>query len=332
MKIRIKKQIMKFKYPQKIFFGIYPTPIIPINNFFCLSNKYNVWIKRDDLTGLELSGNKVRKLEYIFADAAISNSNHVITCGGIQSNHCRTTAFLATRLQYDCTLFLKGQIPPIKSGNYLLNSILNVKIKNVTNEEYQAIDNIMAQAAQEINNTTYVIPEGGSNEIGVWGYIECFSEILKQIKEQNINIDTIIVPTGSGGTHAGLLLGKYIFNSDIEIISINVCDSSQFFINKINNIINKFASINNLFFNFNIDDIKIFDGYVGEGYGIVTVRETDIIKRFAMAEGIIIDPVYTAKALIGLEDLMKTESIPGKNILFIHTGGIFGLFSIGKKF
>jgi D-cysteine desulfhydrase len=323
---------LKFNYPKKKNFGVYPTPISPIKMFFKDANNYNVWIKRDDLTGLELSGNKVRKLEYIFADAESKKSNHIITCGGIQSNHCRTAAFISARLQFICTLFLKGQVPDLKTGNYLLNSILSAKIINVTNEEYKSIDKIMDEYTIELGENNYVIPEGGSNEIGVWGYIECFYEILKQVHDQKINIDTIIVPTGSGGTHAGLLLGKLLSGSNIEIISINVCDSSDFFINKINDIMNRFSASYNLPLNFSKNDINIFDGFVGEGYGLIAEKETDIIKRFAQAEAIIIDPVYTAKAMLGLEELIKKGSISGKNILFVHTGGIFGLFATGEKF
>lgn len=330
----IKKQIMKLKieYPKKKNFGIYPTPISQIKTFFKNENNYNVWIKRDDLTGLELSGNKVRKLEYIFTDAESKKAKQIITCGGIQSNHCRTTAFLASKLQLACTLFLRGEVPKIKTGNFLLNSILNAKIKIVTKEEYKSIDKIMDEYAKVIRNNAYVIPEGGSNEIGVWGYIECFFEILKQIKDQKIKIETIVVPTGSGGTHAGLLLGKILAGSNIEIISINVCDSSEFFVEKINDIITRFFERYDIDGNFVKKDIKIFDGFVGEGYGLITETETNIIKRFAQAEAIIIDPVYTAKALNGIEKLMKKRHIPGKNILFVHTGGIFGLFGIGEKF
>lgn len=323
---------MKFKNPQKEKFGIYPTPILPINNFFKDSKKYNFWIKRDDLTGLELSGNKVRKLDYIFAEAKLNKSNHIITCGGIQSNHCRTTAFLAAKQNYDCTLFLKGQMPHTMTGNLLLNSILNTRIKNVTNEEYQSIDERMKQYAKDLGDNAYVIPEGGSNEIGVWGYIDCFYEILKQLKQQNFEIDTIVVPTGSGGTHAGLLIGKCLANSNIDIVSINVCDSSEFFVNKIKNISDKFSAKYNIPLNIDREAIQIVDGFVGEGYGLTTEKETDIIKKFAQTEGIVIDPVYTAKALIGLVELVDEESIPGKNILFIHTGGIFGLFPIAEKF
>lgn len=323
---------LNIKYPSKKKFAILPTPIITVNKFIKNKNGYNLWIKRDDLSGLELSGNKVRKLEYIFAEAEKNRSNHIITCGGVQSNHCRATAFIARKSSLNCTLFLKGDIPSEKTGNYLLNSVLNTNIMNVTNEEYQNIDTKMDNYAEKLSENAYVIPEGGSNEIGVWGYIECYFEILEQIKELNISLDTIVVPTGSGGTHAGLLLGKILSNSHINVVSINVCDSSEFFKNKINNIITKFLDKNNYSININNDQIEIFDGFVGEGYGLVTGKEIDVIKKFAQDEGIIVDPVYTAKAIIGLENLINSNSMPGKNILFIHTGGIYGLFSIAHKF
>ena len=190
----------------------------------------------------------------------------------------------------------------------------------------------MQQYANDLSDKAYVIPEGGSNEIGVWGYIECFFESLNQIKEQNLNIDTIVVATGSGGTHAGLLLGKYLAESDINIVSINVCDTAEFFVNKITNICDKFSSAYNIPINIKENDIHVVDGFVGEGYGMISEKETNLIKDFAQSEGIVIDPVYTAKALVGLVDLVNKKSIPGKNIMFIHTGGIFGLFPIGDKF
>lgn len=323
---------MKFKYPQKEKFGNYPTPIIPIIRFFENSPKYKFWIKRDDLTGMELSGNKVRKLEYLFADALSKKSNHLITCGGIQSNHCRTTAFLASRLKFNCTLFLKGRKPNYVTGNYLLNTILNTNIRTVSDDEYQRIDSLMEKYGTDLDETIYVIPEGGSNEIGVWGYIECFFEILEQLRKQNLKIDTIVVSTGSGGTHAGLLLGKKLAISNIEIISVNVCDSADYFINKIKNICDRFSTIYKIAANITENDVKVIDGFVGEGYGMVTEKEIIIIKKFAQAEGIIIDPVYTAKTIIGLENLVREKALPGKNILFIHTGGIFGLFPFADRF
>jgi len=323
---------MKFKYPKKENFGVYPTPIIAVNEFFGGNDNYNIFLKRDDLTGLELSGNKTRKLEYIFADAKNKNAKHVITCGGVQSNHCRTAAFLAAKQNYGCTLFLKGQTPAISTGNYLLNSILNTKIINITNEEYQTVDEKMQKYADELDDNAYVIPEGGSNEIGVWGYIECFFESLNQIKEQNLNIDTIVVATGSGGTQAGLVLGKYLAESSLNIVSVNVCDTSAFFVNKIKNICDKFSSNYNIPLNVVEKDINVVDGFVGEGYGIISKKEITLIKKFAQSEGIVIDPVYTAKALVGLSEMVKKKTLPGKNILFIHTGGIFGLFPFAEKF
>ncbi len=233
----------------------------------------------------------------------------------------------------------------MKSGEFLIdscreepswvNSILGTNISIVTAEEYKNIDFIMDEYKVIIKNQNerpYVIPEGGSNAVGIWGYIECFMEIEKQIKDQRLPIRTIVVATGSGGTHAGLLLGKLMTKSSLNVVSFNVCDTSDFFKTKIKSIIDIFADKNDIGIKVDLGDIDIIDGYVGEGYGLITEKEIDLIKRFAQNEGIIIDPVYTAKALVGLEDKIRTGEFNEKNIVFIHTGGIFGLFGCANKF
>lgn len=327
---------INFKFPEKINLGIFPTPIIKINHFYSSYKPFQVWLKRDDLSGLELSGNKVRKLEYLFRDAQFKKANHVITCGGLQSNHCRTTAFIAAKLGLKCTLFLRGKPDEnCVTGNYFLNLLLGSNIKYVTVEEYTNINSIMDEFKEELKNdneTAYVIPEGGSNEMGVWGYIKCFSELQKQIFDQGLPIDTIVVATGSGGTHAGLLLGKILTGSSLKVVSFNVCDSADFFKNKIRSIIYDFSNKYNLPIVINESDIQIIDGYVGEGYGQIGENETELIKDFALSEGIIIDPVYTAKALFGLKDLLQKKIWPDKNSMFIHTGGIFGIFPYHDRF
>jgi len=326
---------LNFQYPDKFDLCMLPTPIVPLSRFFNEKQECKVWLKRDDLTGLELSGNKVRKLEFIAKDAVKKGANHLLTCGGLQSNHCRTTAFVAAQLGLKSTVFLRGIKTENGTGNYLMNQIVGANIEYVTPDEYKRIDAIMSDYANKINktgNVAYVIPEGGSNEVGAWGYIQCFTELKLQIKNQNLPIDTVVVATGSGGTHAGLLLGKLLTESALDVISVNVCDSAKYFQDKIHSIINKFSANNNINLNVKPDDIKIIDGFVGEGYGLITEKEVSVIKRFAEAEGIILDPVYSAKAFLGLEHVINEKLIISKNVLFIHTGGIFGLFPNAEHF
>jgi len=253
----------------------------------------------------------------------------------LQSNHCRATAYAGAQLGLETILFLRGLPEEQPTGNYFLNLLVGATIHYVTQDEYNEIDSIMEHKSQErakLGKRFYVIPEGGSNEIGAWGYIKCFYEITEQIESNSISIDAIAVSTGSGGTHAGLLIGKLLKNSNIDIISINVCDDANFFKNKISGIINKFEHKYDQNFGLTKNDILIYDGFTGSGYGEIGDREVDIIKKFVRREGVVLDPVYTAKAYFGLKQLINQRHIKYKNILFIHTGGIFGIFPKAGQF
>jgi D-cysteine desulfhydrase len=326
---------MIITFPESLNFSNLPTPIVPLQSDWTAKTGTRIWIKRDDLTGMEISGNKVRKLDFILKDALWQQATHILTCGGIQSNHCRTTAFMASRLGLKPVLFLKGEQEAIPTGNLLLNRLLQPEIIPVTAEEYQQIDSRMSVKSEEIaqqGGKGYCIPEGGSNRIGVWGYIRCFEEIRSQLEQQSLPVDSIMVATGSGGTHAGLLLGKILGDSPLKVFSINVCDNADYFKRKIFNIISEFESHYGYTFNLTESDITLFDGFVGCGYGQIGPEEVSIIREVAIQEGMVLDPVYTAKAFLGLKNLIKNGVIQSKNILFIHTGGIFGIFPHAAKF
>ena len=322
---------MQIDVPVSLGFTNAPTPIVRIK----APAGYNLWMKRDDMTGLELSGNKIRKLDFLVKQAIDEGADGIITCGGLQSNHCRAAAYLSQKVNLDCILFLRGIPGDLPTGNHLLNLLTNAKIHYVSADEYQDIDNLMdAESISRSNKGKkfYVIPEGGSNATGAWGYCQCFFEITDQIKQHQLPVEAIVVATGSGGTHAGLLVGKLLQNSKIEILSVNVCDDASHFRNKIASIISDFKKKYTSDFILQEKDIHVFDGFVGGGYGEVGSGEIDLIKRFAREEGIILDPVYTAKAFFGLENLMKENKLKYKNILFIHTGGVFGLFPYAEYF
>ncbi len=321
---------MNISFPKSIRISNLPTPILPLKSIWLKNSDISIWIKRDDLTGLEVSGNKVRKLEFLLNDAIQYKASHILTCGSVQSNHCRTTAFMASQLGLKPVLFLKDlRRQEIPDGNLLLNKLLQADIIPVTAQDYEQIDSVMADRAADLKvqgKRGYCIPEGGSNRLGVWGYIQCFSEIITQIRDQAIPIDTILVATGSGGTHAGLLLGKLLFDSPLQILSINVCNDADFCRQKIMGIIRNFKDYYGYGFSYPDDEIKVFDGFVGRGYGALDQPEILVIKEFARQEGIILDPVYTAKAILGMRTLLGKGLIQSKNILFVHTGGIFSIF------
>jgi D-cysteine desulfhydrase len=316
--------------PKSLQYTSTMTPIIQLEQY----DDYQVWLKRDDMTGIEVSGNKIRKLDFLIQDALSHGAEGIITCGGLQSNHCRTTAYVCAKLGLSAELFLRGTPERFPTGNYLMNLLCGANISFVSPNEYRDIDNIMkkkaaADAAQ--GKTMYIIPEGGSNEIGAWGYYQCFTEILEQIKNNKLPLEAIVVASGSGGTHAGLLIGKLLHKSELEIFSINVCDDADFFRNKIFHVIAKFKAKYGYEFDLKKKDIHIVDGFVGAGYGLIGAQEVSLIKRMAKYHGILFDPVYTAKAYLGLEYLIKKEIITYHNILFIHTGGIFGIFPLADQ-
>jgi len=323
--------MFEISYPDHLSFARRQTPVHYLKNRSDQHGSYHLWMKRDDLTGVELSGNKVRKLDFLLQEAISQDCTYVITCGGLQSNHCRATAFMAARLGLKCRLFLRGTRPEQPTGNYFLDLLSGAEIEFVTPEAYQDIDRIMLEEASRKANV-YVVPEGGSNATGAWGYIRCFEEIVYQSRKQKLAFDTVVVATGSGGTHAGLLIGKILMASDIDIFSVNVCDNAGYFREKIMRIIDEFSQKYAISLHLADNEINIIDGHVGAGYGLIGPEEINLIKSFAREEGIILDPVYGAKAFRGLEASIARQELPGKNILFIHTGGIFGIFPVADQF
>ena len=323
---------MKFQYPSKIKLANLPTPIKKMEKYSQTIDGPEIYIKRDDLTGITLTGNKVRKLEFVVAEALEQNADVLITCGGIQSNHARATAVVAAQSGINSFLVLRGQQTADIDGNLFLDHLMGADVKFITAEDYRDhVDEIMEEAAENLRQQgyrPYIIPEGASNELGAVGYIAATEEIVSQLKAMNLKIDTIISATGSGGTYAGLLMGKRIFNQNYEVYGINVCDDEQYFINRISEILKKAQNRFKLNLNLSRADIKIIDGYVGEGYALCRPQEIETIKKVAQTEAIVLDPVYTGKAMLGLTDqIKKGRFIKGEKILFLHSGGIFGLFA-----
>ncbi len=321
---------MSFEYPDSIKLAQLPTPIEKLDKVTQLFGGAQIYIKRDDFTGIGTTGNKIRKLEFLFAEALKQNCSHVITCGGSQSNHARATAVAAAKVGLKSHLVLRNGMGVALQGNLFLSRLVGAEIQYVTQDEYLRVDEIMNEIAEKLKNQgnkAYVIPEGGSNEIGALGYLKAAEEIAKQLSRMKIKIHHIVSAVGSGGTYAGLLLGKYLFDIPAQIQGINVCDDEAYFVNRIYNIMQNMQKTFKLDLKISKKDINIIDGYVGKGYGLSSQNEIDLIKKVAVAEGIILDPIYTGKAMSGLADqIRKNKFTKDENVLFIHTGGIFGLF------
>ncbi|MFQ5629921.1 MAG: D-cysteine desulfhydrase family protein [bacterium] len=321
---------MDIKLPPKLNFAVLPTPIQYLPKISEAFGGPDIYIKRDDLTGIGLTGNKIRKLEFLFAEAKARSADIVITCGGAQSNHARATAIAAAKAGLQCHLVLRTMNSKSLDGNLFLDRLVDAEINFITEAEYDEVDAIMANMAKEYEQQgrkTYVIPEGGSNALGAYGYVAAIEEIEAQIREQGIGIDSIFLAIGSGGTHAGLLLGTKIHNVKWNIIGANVCDDAPYFVRQIGGIISAWKKKYAPALGVEKKEIQIIDGYVGKGYGLSSREELETIKQVARLEGILLDPVYTGKAMFCLKDQIRQGRIDKKSkVLFLHTGGIFGLF------
>lgn len=303
----------------------------PIEKLKGLRTRKNIFIKRDDLNGLLISGNKARKLEYLIADAKRKKCNTLVTCGAVQSNHCRTSATFAQHFGFECHLFLRvhGNPRKIFSGNLLLDELLGTEVIYVTPAQYERRTELMEGYAQRLKRkgkNPYIIPEGGSNEIGALGYVDCMKEMADTIRKQKI--EAIYCAVGSGGTYAGLLLGKKLLNLKIDLNGVIVCDTVESFKKRIFAICTNSIESFSLRVDISRDDIHLIDGFVGRGYGIPYPAELRTIRDVAKL-GIILEPVYTGKAFHGmLSDLKKRKY---KRVVFVHTGGIFSIFAYQRE-
>ncbi|XP_042405857.1 putative D-cysteine desulfhydrase 1, mitochondrial isoform X1 [Zingiber officinale] len=313
--------------------GHLPTPIHRWN-LPHLSDGVEVWIKRDDLSGMQLSGNKVRKLEFLMADAIENGADCVITVGGIQSNHCRATAVAARYLNLDCYLILRTSKALVEKdpglvGNLLVERLVGAHIDLVSKEEYAKIGSVtladlLKKKLMKEGRNPYVIPVGGSNSLGSWGYIEAINEIEQQI-QSNCGVpqfDDIVVACGSGGTIAGLSLGSKLSNLTAKVHAFSVCDDPNYFYNFVQGLIDGLRAGSDARDLVEIQDAK------GLGYAMSTAEELKFVKDIAAATGVVLDPVYSGKAAYGM--LKDMASNPAKwtnrKVLFIHTGGLLGLY------
>ena len=325
------------KLPERVSLAHLPTPLEPLHR---LSQEYgtNIYVKRDDYTGSEISGNKVRKLEFAVAEALKQGADMLITCGGLQSNHARATAVAAAKVGIKSCLILRGSEQEQPDGNYLLDILLGAQIKFVTPEQYRSeINTIFQETKSELEKEgykPYIIPEGASNGIGTFGYAAAIEELTRQEEEFGFTFNKIVVAVGSGGTYAGLLLGTKLHDQEREIYGVNVCDDAEYFTSRIEKTLADAQGYLAEKVQIARREIRIIDGYVGPGYGLNNPEHLDVIKKIAQLEGLILDPVYTVKAMTGLlAELEKGQYFTARDkVLFIHTGGHFGLFPVRDRF
>ena len=316
----------KFK---RIKLGHFPTPIEHLKNITKYLDGPNIFIKRDDCTGLATGGNKTRKLEFLIPDAIKNKAELIVTVGAVQSNHARQTAAACALMGLKCLIILEQRLknPPesyMKSGNVFLDKLFGAEVKVCPkNEGVTEYSEKLIKDIKSKGTNVYFIPGGGSNPVGALGYVECLNEIIQENKKYNFS--QIVHATGSAGTQAGLLAGRKYFNCDIPVTGICVRHKKDIQVDKVYteakntceklhcNILNK-------------SDVIVYDDYIGPGYGEPTEEMKEATKLLARKEAILLDPVYSGKAFAGLIGLIKNKKFTrDDNVLFIHTGGAVSL-------
>ena len=312
-----------------------PTPIEPLKNFSkALGNRVNVWIKRDDLLPGCAGGNKTRKLDFCFADALEQGCDTVITCGAVQSNHCRLTLSWAVYEGMDCHLVLEervaGSYNPEASGNNFLFQLMGVKSITVVpgGSDMPAAMRQVADKVAADGKKPYIIPGGASNPIGATGYVACAEETMQQLFAMGLNIKHMIVPSGSAGTHAGIVTGMAGTNANIPVSGINVSRTREVQEELVHKLVQATAERVGVTGGVPREAVRCYGDYVGPGYSLPTDSMTEAVKLLASTEGILLDPVYSGKAMAGLIDLVRKGTFDDcGDILFLHTGGSPALYA-----
>lgn len=339
---------MSLALPPRVPLANLPTPIQRLSRMENRVGRGPLYVKRDDETGADLSGNKVRKLEFLLRDALDQNSDIVLTCGGVQSNHCRATAVASRRLGLDSRLYLRGTKPESLDGNLFLDTMVGADVRYITPEQYEERVSLLETEADRLRaegRRPYIVPEGGSNALGSFGYVQFLIEMMGQAElspstqavppkalkgDVRPAVRHVVVATGSGGTLAGLHLGRELLGlTDLQIWGVPVCNDGAYFRNKVLSIADEFAGVWNGSNRPVVlpDEVHMLDGYKGSAYAVPYPEEVALIQETARTEGLLLDPVYTGKAFYGLVEEMRRGTFADDPVLFVHTGGIFSTFA-----
>lgn len=311
-----------------------PTPIEELSRLSLELGGPTLFMKRDDMLGLAGGGNKTRKLEFLVADALAQGADTLITCGAVQSNHCRLTLAAAVKEGLKCRLVLEervaGSYDPEASGNNFLFRLMDAEKlyvvpggSDMPAEMQKAADMLAAEGRKG-----YIIPGGGSNPLGATGYVACAQEIIAQAFEMGLAFDHVVCASGSAGTHAGLVTGFQATNSGIPVIGINVSRKKAEQEDIVFDLANRTAAHLGVKAKIDREAVVCFDQYVGPGYSLPTAEMAEAVRLLARLECILMDPVYTGKAMAGLIDLVRRGHFsPEEKILFVHTGGSPALYA-----
>ena len=318
--------------PARLELALSPTPILKLER---VSRELGpeIYVKRDDLTGLLESGNKVRKLEFLVGEALAQGADTLIACGTAQSNCCRAVAAVAARLGLRACLALLGERPSAYDGNLLLARLLGADVRYLSEAEFSHAGEVSDGMADEVRadgGIPYVIPESGAGEVGALGYLECAVELAGQMSHGAPRFDTVVVPAFSGTTQAGLLMGKQLVGLPSEIVGVPIDRSADQVTEQVAATIERAIRR----FGFAIDvpkGIHLLDGYQGDGRD-PSSGDLSTVAQLASSEGLVLDPVYGARAFGGLVDSLERDAKAfGQRICFVHTGGLFSLFPLRDR-
>jgi L-cysteate sulfo-lyase len=323
----------------RVRLGHLPTPLEPMTRLSAHLGGPKLWIKRDDCTGLATGGNKTRKLEYLVADALAQGADTLITLGALQSNHARQTAAAAAKLGLKCVLVLEERVTQPTdayrhNGNLLLDRLLGATVKLVPRDSSMtgAVE-IAADDVRRAGGKPYVVPGGGSNAVGALGYVGCALEILEQAGELGMHVSHVVHATGSSGTQAGLIAGFDGVKSDVRVLGITVGRPRDNQERNVGRLLDETWAHLGLKGAAPRDNIAADDSYFGEAYGIPTKAMKEAVALLAETEGVLLDPVYSGKAMSGLIDLVRQGRFArDENVVFVHTGGQAGLFAYQPAF
>ena len=309
-------------------FAHLPTPVEPMPRLAAALGGPALWVKRDDQTGLALGGNKVRKLEYILAQAQADGARLLITSGAVQSNQCRQTAAAAAHFGFECLLVLPGSPPSTTTGNLLLDTLLGAEVVWSGDEAPAVTLQRVFDEAWAAGRRPYLIPYGASSPLGAVGYIAAMYEWVEQAHP----VDWIVVASSSGGTQAGLVAGARLAGYRGQVLGVSVDVPAAELRAKVAGLATQAASLWGQPAEFRPDEIEVTDEYIGGGYGVLGELEREAVRLFARSEGILLDPVYTGRAAGGMLDLIRRGVIrPESRVLFWHTGGAPAIFAYAAE-
>ncbi len=316
-----------------------PTPLELLPNLTKALGGPQIWMKRDDLTGMGLGGNKVRKLEFLAGEAVAQGADHLVTQGAVQSNHVRQTAAVAMKLGMRCTAVLEHRIETndpayLGSGNVLLDEIMGIDIQyRPGGSDMQAVIEEVGAGLRQAGGRPYVIPGGGSNAVGATGYVAVAGELVQQVNDLGLRVDRLVHATGSAGTQAGLVAGLHAMSSPIRVLGIGVRNPKDKQEAAVLTLARATAARLGIDREVPTAAVEANCDYVGPGYGRPTPGMVEAVQLVARTEGIFLDPVYSGKGMAGLIDLIRTGVFTADHtVVFLHTGGAVGLFGYTETF